>query len=206
MKKTSIAIVGLGGTGGAAFECLLRLGCENFILFDRDRFELTNFNRQLLATDASLDEEKINAAKARAKSINKDVKISAFRKFDPKKIKTAKTVIDGTDNVQTRVAIAAACRKLKIPYVFCSASFAMGMISVFTNQKFEKVFQLPKNKNKLAKYNTCTSVIAPATMFSGTLAASQAINYLIKKPFVRAPDVLFFDIFAKDVLWKKKLA
>ena len=221
LRKTCIAVVGLGGTGSAAFECLLRLGCENFILFDKDRFELTNFNRQMLATDETLDVEKTKAAIARAKKINENVRIIAYGAFDPKKIKKAKIVIDGTDNVETRIAIAQACRKLKIPYVFCAASFANGMVSVFRGYKFEKAFQLPaavsnwqvvggnvlkaKGQLLLAKYNTCTSVIAPATMLAGTLAASQTINYLLKKPFVDAPDVLFFDLFAKEMFWKTSL-
>ena len=207
LRKTEIAIVGLGGTGSAAFECLLRLGCENFVLFDRDRFELTNFNRQLLATDETLDEKKINAAIARAKIINKNAKYLVYNEFDPKKIKKAKVVIDGTDNVETRITIAQACRKLRIPYVFCAASFANGMVSVFTDYEFEKAFQLPNAKSQklLAKYNTCVSVIAPATMLAGTLAASQTINYLLKKPFTEAPDVLFFDLSKKEMFWKKRL-
>lgn len=210
LRKTNIAIVGLGGTGGTALECLLRLGCENFILFDRDRFELTNFNRQLLATDETIDEEKIKIAIERAKQINKNVKVSAYGAFDPKKIKKARIVIDGTDNVETRIAIAQACRSLRIPYVFCAASFANGIVSVFIDYKFEKAFQLIQNsrlktKDQLAIYNTCISVISPATMLAGTLAASQAINYLLKKPFIEAPDVLFFDLFKKEMFWKTGL-
>ena len=212
LRKTGIAVVGLGGTGGTAFECLLRVGAEHFVLFDRDRFELTNFNRQLLATDVELDKRKVDAAMGRALNINKNAKCELHGEFDATKIKKSGIVIDGTDNVKTHVAIATACRKLRLPHVFCSASFAMGMVSVFTGQKFEKIFQLPSSQNprtktqdQLARYNTCTSVIAPATMLGGTLAAAQAINYLLKKPFVRAPDVLFFDLFSERVAWKERL-
>ena len=206
LRKIPIAIVGLGGTGSVAFECLLRIGCENFVLFDRDRFELTNFNRQLLATDDYLDKKKTEAAIARAKKINENVKIVAHGEFNPKKIRNAKIVIDGTDNVETRIEIANACRKLRIPYVFCAASYASGIISVFTDYKFEKAFQLPRAKSqKLKAYNTCISVIAPATMIAGSIAVSQAINYILKKPFIKAPDVLFFDLFAKGIFWKKRL-
>jgi tRNA A37 threonylcarbamoyladenosine dehydratase len=129
LRSAVVAIVGLGGTGGAAFECLLRLGCEQFILFDRDRFELSNFNRQLLATDETIDMKKTDGATKRANIINKNVKTSAFGAFDKKKIKNAEIVIDGTDNIETRIAISNACRAFRIPYVFCAASFASGMVS-----------------------------------------------------------------------------
>jgi len=205
LRKTNVAIVGLGGTGGTAFECLLRLGVENFILFDRDTFELTNFNRQLLATDITLDQKKTRAALERAKNINSNTKIIVNNEFASKKIKKAKIVIDGTDNVETRISIAKACRDLRIPYVFSAASFSIGIVSIFTNYQFEKAFQLPKTKKELNNYNTCTSVIAPATMFAGTLAASQAINYILKKPFTEAPDALFFDLFSKEIISKKRL-
>lgn len=205
LRAFPIALVGLGGTGGTILECLLRLGCEKLILFDHDRFELTNFNRQLLATDETIDMKKTDAAVKRAKRINKDVKIEAHGTFDKIKIKNAQIVIDGTDNVETRIEIAKAARQYKIPYVFCSSGFAVGMVSVFVSYEFEKMFQLPKDSSKLASYNTCRSVIAPATSLAGTLAASQAVNYVLGKPLVKAPEVLMFDLFSKEVVWKKKL-
>ncbi len=206
VRRAKVAVVGLGGTGGTAFECLVRLGCERFILFDHDRFELGNFNRQILATDETIDMKKTDAAVARAKSINKNVKINSYGEFrdNKNKIKGARIVIDGTDNVETRVEIARICRAYDIPYVFCSAGFAVGMVSVFTDYSFERAFQLP-NKKSLSAYNTCRSVIAPVTMLAGTLAASQATNHLLKKEFVKAPDVLMFDLFGKEVVWKKRL-
>ena len=45
IRKATFAIIGLGGTGGFILENLLRIGAENFILFDHDRFEFSNFNR-----------------------------------------------------------------------------------------------------------------------------------------------------------------
>ncbi len=205
LRATTIAIVGLGGTGGTVLECLIRAGCEHFILFDRDRFDLTNCNRQLLATDDSLDRKKIDVAIERAKKINKNIQIQSFESFDSKKLKGVNLVIDATDNVETRIEIAYACTKQKISYVFCSASFSRGMVSVFTDYSFEKAFQLPKSKTELKKYNTCTSVLSVATMFSGTLAANQVINYLLGKPFVKAPDLLFFDLFSEKIVWKERL-
>ena len=199
VRKTSIAIVGLGGTGGFAFENLLRLGAENLVVFDNDCFELSNFNRQLLATDDSIDVEKTKTAFQRAKSINKNVKIKTYSEFTD--LKNSKIVIDGTDNVETKIQIAKAARKKKIPNVFCSANSSRGMVTVFTNYRFEKAFQINENLN----YTKCSSILAPAAAVAGSLAASQALNYILKKPYIKSPKALFFDLFKKEMFWRAEL-
>jgi len=206
IRNARFAIVGLGGTGGFVLENLLRMGAENFLLFENDRFELSNFNRQTLATDEFLDMPKVHAAVARAKTINKDINIATAGLFDEDSdLSGASIAIDGTDNIKTKLAIAQAARKKKIPYVFCSAQDSRGIVSVFIDYKFEKAFQLPKDKDSLDKYGTCASILCPAASLAGTLAASQAVNFLLKKPYAKAPEAIFFDLFKKDVFWRSRL-
>jgi len=200
IRSATYAIVGLGGTGGFILENLLRQGAEKFILFDPDRFELSNFNRQILATDTAIDQKKTKAALERAKSINKSVKIKCHGKFKSN-LYNADIVIDGSDNVETKVQIAETARSKKIPYVFCSASFSRGIVSIFKNYKFEKAFNIDPN----LEYKKCASIISPAASMAGSLAASQAVNYIIKKPCIRAPDALFFDLFKKEIFWRAEL-
>ncbi|MDD5337706.1 MAG: ThiF family adenylyltransferase, partial [Candidatus ainarchaeum sp.] len=54
LAESTVGIVGLGGIGSPAFEILVRLGIGNFVIFDRDRFEESNFNRQLYAVDSNV--------------------------------------------------------------------------------------------------------------------------------------------------------
>ncbi len=209
IKNANFTVIGLGGTGGFAFENLLRMGAENFVLFDRDRFELSNFNRQLLANDYCVDVPKVEIAAAHAKAINKDAKIANYYKMfddsDDEAIKNCDVVIDCSDNVETHLTISNVCKKLKKPMVFCTASFAIGMVTVISGVDFSRMFQLPKNKTLLKKYNTCTSVLSTATAVSGSLAAQQAVNLVLKKNVVKAPSVQFFDLFAKEPFYIKKL-
>lgn len=46
LRRTRVAIAGLGGTGGAQAQALARMGIGRFTLADPDTFELANFNRQ----------------------------------------------------------------------------------------------------------------------------------------------------------------
>jgi len=204
VRSAVFSIIGLGGTGGFALESLARLGAEHFILFDHDRFELTNFNRQLLASDRTIDRKKIDAAVARAKAINKNIRIKKYGEFDPSKIQRASIIIDATDNLETKSLVARACREKNIPYVFCSAEGSRGMVSVFTDYSFEKAFQLG-DKKLTYRISRCASIICPAAALAGSLAASQALNVVINKPYIKAPGALFFDLFDERVFWKARL-
>jgi sulfur carrier protein ThiS adenylyltransferase len=204
IRTSSFAIIGLGGTGGFILENLIRMGTERLMVFDSDRFELSNFNRQTLATDDFLDMPKVHAALTRAKAINKEVSITASGHFDESSdISSADIVLDGTDSLASKFSIATAARKAKLPYVFCSAASSRGMVSVFTTYRFEKAFQmkeLPEHKHPV-----CADTLCPAASLAGTLAASQAVNYIIRKPYVKAPEAIFFDLFRKDIFWRSRL-
>ncbi len=208
IRKSRFAIVGLGGTGGFILENLLRMGAERLIVFDGDRFELSNFNRQPLATEEFLDMPKVHAAVSRAKAINPDIEIQTHGSFSEGSeagLSGADVILDGTDNIKTKLQLSRIARSMKIPFVFCSAQGSRGIVSVFTTYRFEKAFQLPKDERELERYALCQSIICPAASLAGTLAASQAANALLKKPFARAPEAIFFDIFRKEVFWRARL-
>ncbi len=206
VRITKFAIIGLGGVGGFIFENLIRLGAENFLIFEKDRFELSNFNRQILATDEFLDRSKINAAIKRAKSINNKIKIISKKEFTKSSsLNDADIVLDGSDNVPTRVLVAKEARLRKIPYVFCSANKLRGIISVFTNYSFERAFALPKQKSKLARYAVCSTIICPAVAISGSLGALYGVNFILKKTYPKAPDAIFFDLEKETNFWRAKL-
>ncbi len=206
LRRKRFAIVGLGGTGGFILENLIRMGAEDFLVFDHDRFELSNYNRQSLATDEFLDLPKVHAAVARAKSINKGIRIETRDRFDSGSgIPGAAVLLDGADNIKTKLDMARLARKRKVPYVFSSAQDTRGIVTTFTTYRFEKAFQLPADPAALDRYGVCSSVMCPAASLAGSLAASQAANIVLKKPFVRAPEALFFDLFRPGVFWRGRL-
>ena len=208
LRRAVFAVVGLGGTGGFMLENLLRMGAERLIVFDHDRFELSNFNRQALATEEFIDRPKVHAAVARAKAINAGISITAYGGLDADssaQLGDAGIILDGTDGIKSKLMTARMARAAKKPYVFCSAQGSRGIVSVFTSYRFEKAFSVPEDEDALARYPRCDDVLCPAASLAGTLAASQAVNFLLKKPFVRAPQAIFFDLFRKEMFWRSKL-
>lgn len=206
IKNTVFCIIGLGGTGGVVLENLLRLGAEKFVLFDHDLFELTNFNRQILATSDSLDQEKCAVALKRAKSINPNVSIKLNREFTRlSRLHSLDIVFDCTDNVQSKLIIAQKCRAKKIPYVFCSANDTRGIVTVFRKYKFEKAFAIPKSKSALSKYKKCSRILCPSVMISASIAVSIGLNVIFGLNHIEAPEALFFDLTQKDIFWRADL-
>lgn len=76
LQKKIVLVFGLGGVGGYAVEALARCGIRNFILVDYDVFDITNLNRQLMATYDTIGMKKVDAYVNRIKSIVKNAKIT----------------------------------------------------------------------------------------------------------------------------------
>lgn len=75
LKKSVVAVFGVGGVGSYAIEALARAGIGTFYLYDDDKVSLSNINRQLIATHNTLGKYKVNIMKERILSINPTAKV-----------------------------------------------------------------------------------------------------------------------------------
>lgn len=76
IKNSHILVIGIGGVGGYAIETLIRSGLENITLVDYDKIDITNINRQVIATLANIGNSKTEEWKKRILSINNKVKVN----------------------------------------------------------------------------------------------------------------------------------
>lgn len=209
IRTSLFAVIGLGGTGGFMLENLLRMGAERFLIFEDDWFELSNFNRQILASQSEIDRPKSDAALSRARAINPDAELHMRGRFSARSsIRGARIVLDGSDDVATKAQAAQASAAAKVPYVFCSAGDTRGIVSVFRGYGFRKAFQLQqkgKGANPPDRYKACPRIMCPAAAISGSIAASQAVNAILGKPIILAPEAQFFDLSRKDPFWRARL-
>ena len=61
LNNKKVLVIGLGGVGGMALETLIRNGIENVIIIDKDKIDITNKNRQIIALDSNIDKYKTDA-------------------------------------------------------------------------------------------------------------------------------------------------
>jgi len=81
LQNSHVTIVGLGAVGGYAMEAMARSGIGRLTLVDFDIVQLSNINRQLLATELTIGKSKASVAAERAASINPDVIVEPLELF-----------------------------------------------------------------------------------------------------------------------------
>lgn len=75
LSQSHVAIVGVGGVGGACAEALCRAGIGTLTLIDFDIVETTDLNRQIIALNSTLGLKKVNVLADRLHDINPDIVI-----------------------------------------------------------------------------------------------------------------------------------
>lgn len=121
LHNTHILLVGLGGVGGISLEALIRSGVGNIHVIDKDIFELSNLNRQILSDINNIYDNKVDVAIKRGKSINKDINITGEAKCltvdDIDKLGSYDFIIDACDDVKIKIGLIKYARKNNIPII-----------------------------------------------------------------------------------------
>lgn len=73
-----MVIAGAGGLGGPAAYYLTAAGVGKIKLVDSDRVELSNLNRQILHSENTQGQRKVDSAKERLKNFNSSIEIETF--------------------------------------------------------------------------------------------------------------------------------
>jgi molybdopterin/thiamine biosynthesis adenylyltransferase len=123
--NSHVLIIGAGGLGAPVVQYLVAAGVGQITLVDHDQVDLTNLQRQVIHTTATVGMNKVDSAALAAKAINPEVQFNALAtRADAALLQNlvaqATVVVDCTDNFATRHAINSACVKAKKPLV-CGA-------------------------------------------------------------------------------------
>lgn len=78
LRKTKVAIGGLGGVGGDHTIVLSRLGIGNFHISDLDDYDVANFNRQAGANMTTLGKPKAEVMEETIRGINPEASVKNF--------------------------------------------------------------------------------------------------------------------------------
>ncbi|WP_407381199.1 HesA/MoeB/ThiF family protein [Methanobrevibacter sp.] len=222
-KDAKITVIGCGGIGGETIEMLARMGIGELVLVDKDAFDLSNLNRQTLASLPDLGLEKSAVAADKVRLINPYVKTTTFNEHvDQSNIKKvigdSDIVIDALDNVLTRVIVSRTAKELGIPYIHGAIHGTQGQITVFlpnSDKTYEEMFNLPSigkelNDDVINDLKNVTSgvppVIGPTPNIIGCLEAFEAykiitgIGKVTVAPKILTYDLLDFGSFSLDEL------
>ena len=129
LKNIKVCVVGLGGVGAYAVEALARLGVENFVIIDKDKVDITNLNRQIIALESTLNKDKTSVVKERILDINSGAKVKEYNLFfnkDSSHIlleEKCDYVIDAIDTITCKWELIKICLDNNIKFI---SSMGMG--------------------------------------------------------------------------------
>lgn len=203
LKNKTVLLVGLGGVGGHSFESLVRSGIGTIIIVDSDAFDITNLNRQILATKKTINKNKVDVAEERKNEINEKCQIIKIKEFITKdnieilfnyKIDF---VIDAIDTIKTKELIIKECLKRKIKFISVMGTGGKMDASKLEIIDLEKTSYDPiakiirkdfKKENIKAKIKVISSKEKPkvtkpigSNAFVPAVAGLLATNYAIKE-------------------------
>ena len=81
IRRAHVLIVGAGGVGAYAAEMLVRAGVGRLTLWDADRVQPSNINRQLCALHSTVNENKVDILARRFKDINPELELETQAAF-----------------------------------------------------------------------------------------------------------------------------
>ena len=122
LNNASVAIFGIGGVGSYVVEALARAGVGSFILVDKDNVDITNINRQIIATHNTIGKAKVDVAKERVLSINPNANVEIYKEFFVKDSKdlfdsNVSYVVDAVDNVTAKIELVLRANKYNVPII-----------------------------------------------------------------------------------------
>jgi tRNA A37 threonylcarbamoyladenosine dehydratase len=128
IRSAHVVVVGVGGVGSWAVECLARSGVSTLTLIDMDHVSESNINRQLHALTSTLGMSKVQAMKNRIADINPDCQVHVIEDFisadnlEQYLASDVDAVIDACDQVSAKVAMAAWAMSHQQPFITVGAA------------------------------------------------------------------------------------
>ena len=120
IKNSSVIVFGLGGVGSATAEALARAGVGTIGIVDKDVVDITNINRQLIATDKTVGLKKTNAVEERLLTINPEIIIHKYDLFylpetaDSIDLSQYDFILDCIDNVTAKIELTVRAKEMGV--------------------------------------------------------------------------------------------
>ena len=127
-RGAHVAVVGVGGVGCWAVECLARSGIGKITMIDADDLCVTNTNRQIHALDGTYGKPKVGVMAARLRAIQPEIIVTERQEFlsdrnvDDFLDGGFDAVIDAIDAVRAKCVLLARCRERGVPVIACGGA------------------------------------------------------------------------------------
>jgi tRNA A37 threonylcarbamoyladenosine dehydratase len=181
LNSAKVLVFGLGGVGGAVCEALARSGVGTIGLVDKDTVDITNINRQLIATESTVGMKKTDACEKRLKEINPGIKLNKYDLFylpetaDKINLSEYDYIVDAIDNVTAKLELIVRAKNENIRIISSMARAASFSSPAAVGTSTAKSCSLRMNfcvtTKKISRMNTTSSIgVSWKPRGSGTFA------------------------------------
>lgn len=200
-------IIGAGGLGGPAALYLAASGVGHITIADADSVDLTNLQRQIIHTQASIGQLKVDSAQQHLHAINPEIQITAIpKRLEGEELEAmiaqADIVLDCSDNFTTRHAINAACVKFKKPLVSGAAVRFDGQVAVFDTRPADAPCYhclFPAQGDDRDMPCAIFGVFAPLVGMVGSMQAAEALKVLASTGQSLTGRLLLIDLLSTEI-------
>jgi len=135
LKRARVLVIGAGGLGSPILQYLAAAGVGTLGIVDDDRVALSNLHRQVIHDTEAVGSSKLDSARSAIHRINPHVAVE----LHPLRIDAGNAaelvarydlVTDGSDNFETRYAVADACEAERRPLVHAAIGRFDGSVTV----------------------------------------------------------------------------
>lgn len=205
LQEARVLVAGLGGLGSPVTLYLAAAGVGNLTLADFDNVDLSNLQRQIMHTTATLGQLKAHSAAQAALAINPHVhiqtltsRLTAGNLVD--QLLHYDAVVDCSDNFATRLLLNRACREARIPLVSGAVIRFEGQVTTFDFRLGDTACYCCLYGEAGQEEDTCstTGILAPVAGIIGSIQATETLKLLLGLPVLQGR-LLRLD--AKQMRW-----
>ncbi|MHA1985372.1 MAG: HesA/MoeB/ThiF family protein [Promethearchaeota archaeon] len=202
LLNSKVTIIGCGGLGSPVAFYLTAAGIGTLQIIDFDTVDLSNLHRQILHFTSDLNKKKTQSAFEKLHQLNPDVKIEVVNDIlMPNNIidilEGSSFVIDGSDNIPTKMLINDACIQLKIPFTIAGVVRFNGQIMTVDPEKKTACYRCifgDITENEPSMSCSQAGVIGLIPGIVGCIQANEAIKYILNIGDIITNRMLFLDL------------
>ena len=123
LRSSKVLVIGVGGVGGYVCEALCRAGIGKIDIIDKDTVDITNINRQIIATTETIGKPKADVMRQRMLSINPELEVNAYQCFylpetaEDFDFSEYDYIVDAVDNVTAKLEIICRAKAVGTPVI-----------------------------------------------------------------------------------------
>lgn len=205
LKNAKVLCIGAGGLGSPLTLYLTAAGVGKLGILDFDVVDFSNLQRQVIHSEKTVGELKVESAKNRLLELNSNIEIQTYNeRFVSDNamdiVKDYDIVVDGTDNFATRYLTNDTCVLLGKPNVYGSIFRFEGQVSVFDAENGPCYRCLYPEPPPPGLVPSCAEggVLGILPGVVGTLQASEVVKLIIGQGEPLIGKLLFMDVLKME--------